>query len=278
MNEMNNSDYLYHYTSIESLALILKNRTIRLNPLDKMDDLQEQETADVKNLGRFVFVSSWTEASDESIPMWKMYTNPSSGVRIKLRRNPFIRHGTSQHDFVVKLGASVVDTSNNNIKIDSFLNLADIMSKGFYSNQAWDGNILRKIVYTDDQSLLKPHILDDSYGDIVIQLGKLGLHKNRYWEFQNEWRYIMRFIPLKLSSNLDRTSEEFNIIVNKMAQGLQHPPFLYYDLDISIEAFSNMEITCSPQMSIGNRVVLEALIEKYNPKATIKESVLLGKI
>lgn len=24
--------YLYHYTSIESLALILKNRTIRLNP------------------------------------------------------------------------------------------------------------------------------------------------------------------------------------------------------------------------------------------------------
>lgn len=40
---MEETKYLYHYTSLESLALILKNRTIRLNPLDKMDDLQEQK-------------------------------------------------------------------------------------------------------------------------------------------------------------------------------------------------------------------------------------------
>ena len=53
---MEEIEYLYHYTSIESLALILKNKTIRLNPLDKMDDLQEQKTADVENLGKFVFV------------------------------------------------------------------------------------------------------------------------------------------------------------------------------------------------------------------------------
>lgn len=51
-------EYLYHYTSIENLALILKNRTIRLNTLDKMDDLQEQKTRDVQNFGKFFFVSS----------------------------------------------------------------------------------------------------------------------------------------------------------------------------------------------------------------------------
>ena len=39
-----NTEYLYHYTSVDSLALILKNKTIRLNPLDKMDDLQEKKT------------------------------------------------------------------------------------------------------------------------------------------------------------------------------------------------------------------------------------------
>ena len=60
MPEANEIEYLYHYTSIEKLALILKNRTIRLNPLDKMDDLQEQKTADVENIGKFVFISSWT--------------------------------------------------------------------------------------------------------------------------------------------------------------------------------------------------------------------------
>ena len=50
---MDESKYLYHYTNIETLALILKNRTIRFNSLDRMDDLQEQQTADVKNIGQF---------------------------------------------------------------------------------------------------------------------------------------------------------------------------------------------------------------------------------
>ena len=34
---MDESKYLYHYTNIETLALILKNRTIRFNSLDRMD-------------------------------------------------------------------------------------------------------------------------------------------------------------------------------------------------------------------------------------------------
>lgn len=38
---MDDIEYLYHYTSIETLALILKNHTIRFNSLDKMDDLQQ---------------------------------------------------------------------------------------------------------------------------------------------------------------------------------------------------------------------------------------------
>lgn len=40
---MSEIEYLYRYTSIESLALMLKSKTMRLNPLDKMDDLQEQK-------------------------------------------------------------------------------------------------------------------------------------------------------------------------------------------------------------------------------------------
>ena len=36
MNE--HPTYLYHYTSIETLALILKNKTIRLKRLDLVDD------------------------------------------------------------------------------------------------------------------------------------------------------------------------------------------------------------------------------------------------
>ena len=83
------TDFLYHYTSIETLALILSNRTFRLNSLDQMDDLQEKETSDIKNIGQFCYISSWTDDETESIPMWKMYSSLDSGVRIKLKTNPF---------------------------------------------------------------------------------------------------------------------------------------------------------------------------------------------
>ena len=86
---MDNCEYLYHYTNIETLALILKNRTIRFNSLDKMDDLQEQQTADIENIGQFCYISSWTEDDTESIPMWNMYASLDLGVRIKLCKNPF---------------------------------------------------------------------------------------------------------------------------------------------------------------------------------------------
>lgn len=79
---------LYHYTNIESLALILKNRTIRFNSLDKMDDLQETMTADVENAGRFTYVSCWTADVKENIALWKQYTNHDTGVRIELPKYP----------------------------------------------------------------------------------------------------------------------------------------------------------------------------------------------
>lgn len=82
-------DYLYHYTSIESLALILKNHTIRFTSLDQMDDKQEKMSYDLKNGGQFCYISSWTSDSNESIPMWNMYSSICAGARIKLPKNPF---------------------------------------------------------------------------------------------------------------------------------------------------------------------------------------------
>ena len=41
--------YLYHYTSLETLALILKNKTICFNNLLNVDDLEEPSTQDMGN-------------------------------------------------------------------------------------------------------------------------------------------------------------------------------------------------------------------------------------
>lgn len=77
---------LYHYTSLSSLALILRNRTLRLMPLTGMDDPQENQTADVANLGRLFFASCWTDEAKESIPMWNMYASLDSASWRSTRR------------------------------------------------------------------------------------------------------------------------------------------------------------------------------------------------
>lgn len=275
---MEQIEYLYHYTSIESLALILKNRTIRLNPLDKMDDLQEQKTADVENLGKFVFVSSWTEDAKESIPMWKMYTPMVSGVRIRLRKNPFAWHSTCAMELSARLGSQLSPDSDPNAKMPTFLDLSDLVEKGYMTPQAFKGDILKQVEYTDELSKLEPKVSKLCEGRVEINIGSLGRVKNTHWEFQKEWRYIMFIMSVNYRENLMTSDIPLSISVSKLLQGKERPPFRYFDLEIDPKYFEEMEIVCSPKMTMGNRVILESLVEKYNPKARIIESVLLGKI
>lgn len=278
MCEFISDEYLYHYTSIDVLALILKNHTIRLNSLDKMDDLQEQLTADVKNLGRFVFVSSWTDDKDESIPMWKMYTNPCSGVRIRLHKNPFAWQGTLMEDFVSKLGYALCDGTTSSMRVNTFLNIAEIMNKGYVCDQAMKGDILCQVKYTNDKTLLEPQVLETTPENFSIQVGKLGYHKSKYWDFQKEWRYIMRFIPCDFSNGPEMAALNFQITANKLARGIATPPFPYFDLNIDDRYFNDMEITCSPQMTAGNKLILDTLVAHFNPNATVRDSDLYGKL
>ena len=77
---------IHHYTSIENLALILKNKTIRFTRLDKVDDSEEAGLS-CKNiqLSYYTFVSCWTDSEEESIPLWKMYAGKEMhGIRISL--------------------------------------------------------------------------------------------------------------------------------------------------------------------------------------------------
>ena len=86
---------LYHYTSLDTLAMILHNRTIRFSRLDKVDDPQEQRSADSQNLGKMKLVSCWTSSDEESIPMWREYAGAECGVRIQMKSYPFKQYSVS---------------------------------------------------------------------------------------------------------------------------------------------------------------------------------------
>lgn len=90
---------LYHYTSLETLALILENKTICFNSLLNVDDIDEAETSDLGTFGKYVYVSCWTDEAEESIAMWQMYTPNMHGIRIQLPVFPFKKHFYNAGEF-----------------------------------------------------------------------------------------------------------------------------------------------------------------------------------
>ena len=269
---MNIPKILYHYTSIESLALILKNKTIRLNPLDKMDDLQENMTQDIKNLGRFIFVSSWTAEEKESIPMWKMYSDIKSGVRIALPANPFMREYTKGKINKKPKNAWGYDVEDDDLYTDTFLDINKLNRLGVIPFEVITGDILKKIEYTDDIALLEPKLIQD---DSII-FDKLGIYKSTYWEFQEEWRYMLHFLATYTGENDEERAKFYRNLMDRIWAGTATLPILNFDLTIRDDAFSQMEILKSPKLSEGNSILLDSLVKTYNPTAKIYSSKLTG--
>lgn len=274
---MDDIEYLYHYTNIETLALILKNRTIRFNSLDKMDDLQEEQTADIKNIGQFCYISSWTDDATESIPMWNMYASLNLGVRIRLRKDPFKVYDNNIESFAKVVDIPVVDDSNG-APFPTLIPLSEMFTNGFVSIQALNRRLLCKVEYTNDAERLYPHILKDDGERFSIALGELGKSKNLHWKFQNEWRYILDIIPFNMNQPIEKIMSDFQILAHEMKLGLATQSVSYYDMRISDEAFEDMQVTLSPRISTGSKIIVEDLIEKYNPSAELKQSTLVGLI
>lgn len=263
-----NENYLYHYTNVSSLAMILKNRSIRFTPLPLLDDKEEQMHNDPNNYSKYVFVSSWTDTDVESIPMWKMYTSPMEGIRIKLPKYPFCNYKITKENTLGLIDIEDADELDAPVPIEEYFSPNyTILTYGYK-------DILIPVEYTDDPDKLVPKIVHSTQEEMNIGLGKLGRCKNKYWDFQREWRYVLRFLPISLINIMvGKNNEEMNKVNNCIDL-----PFNYYFLKLDDEKFNEMEITLSPQINDGNREIVKLLVEKYNPGIKINESLLFGTI
>ncbi|QSX09511.1 DUF2971 domain-containing protein [Alkalibacter rhizosphaerae] len=269
-------EYLYHYTNVSSLALILKNRNIKFNPLTVLDDAEEQMIKDEQqHLSKYCFVSSWTDDATESIPMWNMYTNISEGVRIRLPKDPFQEYEFNQEIFR--------KISNTNITVEDIgkvILLPEEMCKTDYTILPYmKKDLLKQVQYTDNLDELCPKIIhiDEVTKRFNVEMGQLGLFKNHYWNFQREWRYIFWVYPFGFYEMIAKGNAVSTNLFMKLLEG-KDLPFNFYFLQIDPLKFKNMEITLSPKVSEGNRLITETLIEEYNPEAKIVESDLFKKI
>lgn len=252
---------LYHYTTVDTLALILKTRTIKFNALTELDDADEQYSNMGKAIGRCVFISAWTDKSTDSIPMWKMYAPIEKGVRIAMPNNMFSDVETitkETGDDAVRLLHSQIDRKWTPEKKYTFL-------PRLYQY---------KVDYSNASNAIYPPVYEHNGEGYDFHLERMGVVKSKYWKFQNEYRYRIFALP----STLDEI-RSLNLKQLGLTYFMPDPlPFRCCFLPLSDDAFSLMRVVLSPQISEGNRVIVDALRAVFNPKMRVSDSILTGKL
>lgn len=266
---------IYQYTNIEALAYILKNRTIRFNRLDKVDDIEE---GNAESLGvkfcKYVFVSCWTEVEEENIPLWKMYGGDKGGVRIGLDQKMFKEYFVSNlelgwvqsHGYIISK-IPPQDMINPNYFI---LPIMDYDNDMFYRHVKYVDDVY---LYTKDA--IKITNVEGNKRNLEMEMKPFGYYKHKRWSFQNESRFVLYVFPH--NPLIDGEKPNISTIVAQCYLNNVPLPFDDYYLHLNDEVFEDMEITLCPSATDAQRIIVDCLKEKYAPNACVKESSL-GKL
>jgi hypothetical protein len=266
--------FLYHYTSIEVLALILRNRTIRFRRLDLLDDPDEGVSSDFGRQGKYVMISCWTSEPEEELLIWSLYTKNHRGVRIKLPVFPFYKaYNIKQQDLPI--------TISNTYPFKSY-----IAAEHFYNDRYCIPGIdfekyLVEVNYTDDENLLKPKVLRNGNGTAVI-LSELGKYKRKIWSKQTEWRYTFPIFPM--TREMIRVvkqpggADKFGVLMLEAMAKEQDPGIQHIDIPLSPSIIESIQITLGPRITESDRIIVSSLIKEFASNAKLIESSLAGQI
>jgi hypothetical protein len=266
---------LYHYTSIENLALILKNKTIRFSRLDCVDDVEESTVYNnTVPMGKYTFVSCWTDNDEESIPLWNLYTPGMRGVRIKMKSSDiFFKYKHKPGTYYTSAGSVTINT-----ELETYFSFEEQFNDKYtiLCQGVEDVNFIRKVEYSKDykkqsQSAIN-YTLKSGKPFLDILTCEVGKYKNERWAFQEEIRFALTIVP----TIKNPITNQFEII-QSIQLGIE-VPIKFYDLKMDDTAFSNMEITIGPHCTNSDKIIIESLIKNLNPTATIKQSKLHGSL
>ncbi|MGG1137225.1 hypothetical protein [Bacillus mycoides] len=256
-------DYLYHYTNLETLKLILQNKTFRLSSLNRMDDLEEGDTADFNKLGRFIYISSWTSNPNDSLLLWS-YSRGNDGVRLRMKPDLF---KTVHINGVINIhGVNVTANAEYNPRV---LELMQNECVSFVPHKAE----LCRVTYTNLDRLLRPTVYKQcGCGNFGIETQDLGIFKRTEWEDQKEWRYRLSSLPFSMREHVGWFNNNDRESLLKSIRSRED--LGYIDLALKDDVFDDLEILCSSKMSQESKKELMDLLNQYAPNATVKDSAL----
>ncbi|NIJ46598.1 hypothetical protein FHR24_003088 [Wenyingzhuangia heitensis] len=254
---------IYHYTSIEILALILHNKKIRFNNLNQVNDRLESTKFEKLKLSNYIFVSCFTENKEENIALWNMYSNNMKGVRIGINKKPFKLKKVNQKTTKAKI--LVEGEKHLPFTIDECLNKDYFIFPSFIKHEEF----FKKIEYLKTEELNKKfnELINIQQENISITTKNLAISKHERWGFEEESRFILLILP---------PIKDFNDVgdcIKNIGQNKQLP-FSFFDIEIDDNCFENIEITLGPNCSDSDKNIVDSLISKYGIKKKSKESEL----
>ena len=268
---------IYHYTSIETLALILKSKSIRFNRLDNVDDLEESMYGSGpknQNLSKYIFVSCWTKSEEENLALWKMYAG-YNGIRIGLDENLFVSYPNTPFD-----------------TIESFYK--DIFHFGSDYCAAQQNNLtkLEEVKYIDSPRFAVNDLVSISGNTLSIKTSNWGLVKSKEWAIQQESRFRIQTLPLNYAYVKSYSAEILNTmdrmvltkaiieVIPAIVRSIEEdykPQTSELFMPIKDDALNNMEIMMGPQTSDAQRLIVEALVQDLS-NITLTDSKFKGKV
>ena len=106
------------------------------------------------------------------------------------------------------------------------------------------------VMYNDDKSKLCPQINRKINNENWINANDTGRYKRKAWQFQNEWG--SRLFVFKNNGDIG------------MLQPGVIPPIGHYDVALKESVINNFTITLGYNISPGNRIIVEMLVDEYN--------------
>ncbi len=263
--------HLYHYTSLETFALILKNKTLRFNRLDLVNDAEEAMAEDLASANTTQFVSCWTAESSELVPLWYMY-NQMKGIRFRLPINMF--EGRVEPEIYDHGGAVTILRNQNSFYLVKRKSQNPILEP--FLN--FGGGLLfgpNPVFYSDQDEFRKPRVLfdmGDPYNEGIKYIGvntiDLGNVKSMSWDFEKEWRFKISYFGIgEVRPLADIGKEYFDFVSNPITTD-------HIDIRLDSSVFDDCEVTTGPLMTNKDLSKLNNLINKYAPHSTIKASSL----
>lgn len=273
------TEKIFHYTRIESLAMILSTGRLRFARLDTVDDIAEAQTHLTIPFGKYFFVSCWTQEAEDNIAQWKMYGGDMEGVRIEFPAYPFKDAPLQSHgEFKRNAGEMFGPIPTNEwCGHDYFIT----------PPMAGSTNFGGRVEYVDDvpgryASAIKHSKAPD--GSALVEINRmydLGRLKSKVWQFQSECRFVLYVLPIDppfpqgvpIVATVDQLSNGGQAFLKGIDPGAR-----FIDISFDPAVLDQMVIRLGPLCTAGGKICVEALRDRFAPNARVQVSPLTGTV